>query len=225
MTKTSVFRGHTIKIGAVALAGVMLLVGCDDKKKENTSANAGAASVGEAAPGSTPPAPKMLVVDRAAILRGSKVGQDIARQVQAYSQQAQSDLKQREQALVKERDALTQQLAIASASVKAQKQREWESKASSLQQLEQKKQAQIQNGILAAQTKVEQALGPILKQAMEERGGNLLLDRNAIIMSTVDINITQAVIDKLDQAMPAVKVELLDEPPQQQSVATPPAGK
>ena len=47
-----------------------------------------------AAPAAPPalPAPKILVIDRGAILQFSKVGQDIARQVQGYANQAKNDM-------------------------------------------------------------------------------------------------------------------------------------
>ena len=60
---------------------------------------------------------------------------------------------------------------------------------------------------------MENALGPILKGIMLERGANMLLDRNAVILSTVDVDVTQTAIQRLNQKMPTVKVNLTPLPP------------
>src|SRR5579885_1612330 len=64
------------------------------------------------APAGAVPAPKILVIDRNAILRASKVGQDIVRQVNGYTQSAESEFKSQGQALQSEGRSLQQQVAI-----------------------------------------------------------------------------------------------------------------
>jgi outer membrane protein len=159
------------------------------------------------------PAPKILVIDRAAILRGSFVGQNIMKQVQALTVTAEGGLKGRDAALRSEGQALQQQLAILSPSVKAAKIKAFEAKQAALQQDVQKQQGLIQGGVLKARQQVEQALGPILQAIMTERGANLLLDRNAVVLGTVDVDITSVAITRLNQKMPAVKVVPTPLPP------------
>ncbi len=77
----------------------------------------------------------------------------------------------------------------------------------------QKKQNLIQGGFIKARGQVEQALGPILQGIMTERGANLLLDRNAVVLGTVDVDITGLAVQRLNQKMPTVKVELVAPPP------------
>ena len=68
-----------------------------------------------------PPAPKIVVLDRAAIMRFSKAGQDIAKQVQTYSASAKADIQGQGRALEAEERNLQQQVAILAPDVKAQK--------------------------------------------------------------------------------------------------------
>jgi Skp family chaperone for outer membrane proteins len=159
------------------------------------------------------PAPKILVIDRAAILRGSAVGQSIMTQVQALTVSAENGLKGREVALRSEGAALQQQLAILSPSVKAAKIRAFEAKQTALQQDVQKQQGLIQGGVLKARQQVEQALGPILQKIMTERGANLLLDRNAVVLGTVDVDITGDAVGRLNKVLPTVKVVPTPLPP------------
>jgi Skp family chaperone for outer membrane proteins len=160
------------------------------------------------------PTPKILVIDRTMILRSSKAGQEIVRQVNAYTQQAENDLKAQGASLRSQGEALKQQLAILSADVKKRKVAEFESKQAGLQQLAQKKQSLIQGGFYKARQDVERALGPVLQGIMVERGANLLLDRQAVVMGTDSgLDVTALAVQRLDQKMPTVKVELVPPPP------------
>lgn len=170
-----------------------------------------------AAPPAPPPglpAPKILVIDRAAILRFSKVGQDVTRQMEAYSNQAKADLAGQAKALEAQGQALQQQVAILAPDVKAQKIKDFEGRQAGLQQLAQKKQDMIQYGLAQAQGTIAQALSPILAQLMQERGGNLILDKNAIVFANNSaFDITQPAIDRLNQKMPSLKVNMTAPPP------------
>ncbi|HEX4301791.1 MAG TPA: OmpH family outer membrane protein [Rhizomicrobium sp.] len=159
------------------------------------------------------PMPKILVIDRAAILRGSAVGQSIMKQVQQLTIQAENGLKAKEQALRAEGGQLQQQLAILSPAVKAAKIKAFEAKQAGLQGEVQKAQGLIQGGVLKARQQVETSLGPILSKIMQQRGANLLLDRNAVVLGTVDVDITPAAIAMLNQSLPTVKVVLQPLPP------------
>jgi outer membrane protein len=159
------------------------------------------------------PNPKILVIDRAAILRGSVVGQNIMKQVQSLTAAAEKMLKGQDAALRQEGATLQQQLAILSPSVKEAKIKAFQAKQAALQQNVQTQQGLIQGGVLKARQQVEQALGPILQAIMTERGANLLLDRNAVVLGTVDVDVTKVAIDRLNQKLPAVKVVLTPLPP------------
>ncbi|HEV2674356.1 MAG TPA: OmpH family outer membrane protein [Aliidongia sp.] len=164
-------------------------------------------------PAAGTPNPKILVIDRAAILRGSVVGQNIMKQVQALTVAAEQGLKARDVALRSEGQALQQQLAILAPGVKAAKIKAFEAKQAALQADVQKQQGLIQGGVLKARQQVEQALGPILQALMQERGANLLLDRNAVVLGTVNVDITKDAIARLNQKLPTVKVALTALPP------------
>ena len=168
---------------------------------------------GQPAPPAGTPNPKILVIDRAAILRGSAVGQNIMTQVRALTTDAENRLKGQDAALRQEGAALQQQLAILAPAVKAAKIKAFQAKQAALQQAVQTQQGLIQGGVLKARQQVEQALGPILQGIMKERGANLLLDRNAVVLGTVDVDITGVAIQRLNQKLPTVKVVPTPLPP------------
>jgi outer membrane protein len=159
------------------------------------------------------PQPKILVIDRNAILQFSKVGQDISRQMQALSNKARKDLDNRARALQNEGQALQQQIAILSADQKAAKVRAFEAKQKALQDDAQKREQQIQGGFLQARTAVEKALGPIIQQIVQQRGANILLDKSAVVFATDgSYDVTPDAINRLNQKLSSYKVTLAAAP-------------
>jgi Skp family chaperone for outer membrane proteins len=173
------------------------------------------------------PQPRILVIDRQAILRFSKVGQDIVRQVNSYTQTAESQFKAEQDGLQREGQALQQQVAILAPDVRAQKIRAFQAKEAAFRQKVEARQSQIQGGVAQARQQVEQALGPIVQGIMLERQANLLLDRSMVVLSTVgDIDVTRIAIQRLDQKLPSVHVQLVSAPPgTQMQQAGMPAGQ
>lgn len=159
------------------------------------------------------PSPKIVVIDRNAILRASKVGANIVQQVNAMTQQAEKDFKAQNDQLRKQGADLQRQVAILAPDVKKRKVQEFENQQAGFQKRVQKRQDQIQYGVLVARSKIEQALAPILQGIMKEKGANLLLDRNAIVLGTIDVDVTKVAIQRLDQKMPGIKVVAVDPPP------------
>lgn len=174
-----------------------------------------APAVAQPKPAGTP-IPKILVINREAILRLSKVGQDIVRQVNEYTKAAEKEFKGQGEQLRKDGAALQQQLAILAPDVKAKKIADFQKRERALQTKVETRQQQIQGGVIQARQKVETALGPIVQGIMKERGATLLLDRGAVVWGTGDIDITRTAIERLDKKMSSVKVNLVSPPQQKQ---------
>jgi len=161
-----------------------------------------------------PPQPKIVVLDRAAILQFSKVGQDIAKQMQAYANQAKADLQSQGRALQAEGQALQQQVAILAPDVKQKRLDAFRAKEQSLQGAAQRKDDQLKAGFAQARQTMEQTLGPILQQLVKERGANLVLDKQAVVFSnSAGFDITGEAINRLNQKLPGIKVNLNAPPP------------
>jgi Skp family chaperone for outer membrane proteins len=164
-----------------------------------------------ASPGATAtPNPKILVIDRSAILRQSAAGKDMIAQIDVLSKAAETEFKGEEDKLRGDAQALQQQMAVLAPEVRNQKAKEFEARQQALQKKVQERQNQIQAGVYKSRKQIEDALGPILEALMTERGANLLFDRNAIVLGTVDVDVTAVAIQRLDQKLAKVKVELTD---------------
>jgi Skp family chaperone for outer membrane proteins len=172
-----------------------------------------AAQNAPAKPSAGTPAPVILVIDRSAILRASKVGQSIVAQVNGFTQAAEKEFKGQAGSLRSQEQQLQQQIAILAPDVKKKKIAAFQAQQQAFQKKVQERQAQIQGGVMQARQQVETALGPILQGLMAERHANLLLDRSAIVLGTVNIDITGAAVQRLNQKLPAIKVQLVNPPP------------
>ena len=160
-----------------------------------------------------PPGPRVVVIDKVAILQRSKVGLDVAKQVQALANQARNELTAQGQALQTEGRQLQQQVAILAPDLKQKRMAAFEAKQRSLQGAAQKKDEQIKGGFLLARQAMEEALGPILQEVVKERGANLVLDKQAVVFANNGaFDITGEVISRLDRKMPTYKVTLAAAP-------------
>lgn len=185
-----------------------------------------AAPATAASPGSA--APRIIVIDRQFILARSSAGQEMMAQAQNLSKQAETEFKAQEQQLVTEAGQLQQQLAIMAPDVRDQKEKEFTTKQQAFQGRVAQRQAEIQAGLGKAGHVIEVALEPILKSLMAERGANMVFDRGSVILSTVDVDVTPVAVQRLDKALPHVKVELTAvpgaaPPPPVAAAARPPA--
>ena len=162
-----------------------------------------------------PMPPRILLIDRQAILRMSKVGQDVAKQVQTYADQAKADIAGQQKALQTEAQQLQQQVAILAADARQKKVQAFEAKQAGMQAAAQRREASIQGGFMKAQSTIANALEPILQTLMQQRGANMILDKNALVYASPDavkaLDITQPAVDMLNQKLPSLKVSLATE--------------
>lgn len=159
------------------------------------------------------PAPVMLVVDKGAIMEGSKAGQDIGRQVQAFAAQARGELSGQMKALQSEGQTLKAQAAGMAPDVRDKRIAAFEAKQAALQQVTAKKEDQIKQAVAKAQQTLSQKLGPILKQIMDERHANMIVDKQAVVFGTdPSLDVSMEAIKRLDVQLPSVHVDLAQAP-------------
>jgi Skp family chaperone for outer membrane proteins len=185
---------------AVALLFVAILIAGTQTTAQQPAPPPAAAAAG------SPKVPVILVVDRGAILRTSAAGKDLIKQVDELGKAMEAKYGEEEKKLRADAQQLQEQAGVLSAEARNKKERDLRERGEALQKKVQEEQTAIQNGINAARTQIEQALGPILNTLFQERGATIMLDRGAIVLGSVDIDITAETITRLDQTLPAVTV-------------------
>jgi outer membrane protein len=212
--------GLPVLIGAVVVTallagGVAYLVGTQMAANEPAAPASVPAPIAAAPAAGTfdPNAPRVIVIDRNAILRLSAAGQAMLTDIDALNTASDREFQAQADTLQREAGELQQQLAILAPDIRAQREQEFRNRQTALQNRVTNRQQQIQNGFAIAGQQLDQALAPILQAIMQERGANLLLDRNAVILATIDVDVTPAAIERLDAALPTLDVQLSDTPP------------
>lgn len=164
-------------------------------------------SAGGGTPGALPD-PVIAVLDRNAILVATKVGQDITRQMQTYTNQARDRLAGERRALEAEARALQDgnipeaDRAKRAASFQAREQRFMAASG--------REENILKASMAAAHQEVAKVMGPIVEQMTKERGVNMVLDRSTVMVSvSPDFDLTPDVIKALDAKMSSYPVTLI----------------
>lgn len=173
-----------------------------------------------AAQAAPPPAvtPKIVVFDERALMQFSKAGQDIQRQVQAYARQLQNEKDSTEKSLQAESQQLQQQVAILAPDVRQKRIEAFQKKAAAAQASLQRKAQQVDGGMQQAQRQLSVELRPILQQVMKERGANMVVLKQTILLAdNNNFDVTGDVITRLNAKLPTIKVSMVNPaaPPKQ----------
>ena len=68
---------------------------------------------------------------------------------------------------------------------------------------------------------ISRALNPIFTQVMQARGANLIVERGAVLDSVAALDVTNDVLERLNQSLPSVSLTPLQEQPAAQAPARP----
>ena len=172
-------------------------------------ATSAASPNGPAAKAGQLPDPSILVLDRAAIMRTSNVGQDVSRQIQAYAAKAKSEIDRQRQKLQNDVQQMQQKLASLAPDAKRKRVEVFETRRAALREAAQRKDEQLKATFAKARKVMEEALSPILQQVTHERGANMVLDKQVVPLGDSSaFDITGEVIKRLNEKLPSYKVVL-----------------
>ncbi|MGH6888806.1 MAG: OmpH family outer membrane protein [Rhizomicrobium sp.] len=158
------------------------------------------------------PGAHTLVVSKQDIMNGSKLGQDIRRQVMGYEHLVEAQFGPQGQALQAEAQTLQQQAPTLAPDVRSKKIEAFETKEAAYRKQVQAKQSLIQGGEMVARQRYLAEVGAIIHAIMVERGADLVLDKASVADSVNGIDITQVAIQRLDKKITSLKVPLVNPP-------------
>jgi Skp family chaperone for outer membrane proteins len=198
----------------VAIAAVLVLVGAGSAwyflrpagESAGTTATATTAPTGQ--PGELPD-PVIAILDRAAILQYSKVGQDIMRQMQAFTNQARGRVQGQQRVLQNDVKQYQEQQATMAEDAKQKRLAALQQRETALQNMAAREENTLKAAIAAAHNEVAKEIEPILQQLVNQRGVNMVLDKAAVpVAGGPQFDLTPDVIAGLDAKMTTYKVSL-----------------
>ena len=152
-------------------------------------------------------APVILILDQAQVIAQSKAGVSMSTQLKALQDSANTELNAEVEKINKETEDLKKQKDLMAEDVWMEKAKQLSVKQNNLPALREVKVRELSISEQQALGKINDAMMPILKKIVEDRGATVMLDRSAVMYASVDTNITAEVIAELDKVLSTVKVE------------------
>jgi len=162
-------------------------------------------------PASAPPAAApmsltVLVVDVQALLQNSKAAKMVRGQIEQKRNEYTKEISHQEEALRAERDTLQRQQASMSADTLNQKGREFQQKVNDLERNVQGKRQALEKSNGEALSKIQEEMLKIIADIAKDRKANLVFQRADLVLFDQSFDVTDEVLQKLDEQMPTLTV-------------------
>jgi outer membrane protein len=162
----------------------------------------------------------VVVVDTQRVLEESKAGKTIQSQMQQQVSNYQKNISKQDQELSAAQQDLQRQQSILSQDAFALKVKEFDQRVNDARKRAQEAQQNLSESQRAAIGKVEYAMLQVVADLAKERGANLVLNKSTVVMFDTHFDVSDEIIKRLDDKLPAVTVSF-DKPP---ASATPAPG-
>ncbi|HEY7991577.1 MAG TPA: OmpH family outer membrane protein [Stellaceae bacterium] len=152
--------------------------------------------------------PAVLTVDLAQVLRGSKAGKGVQTALSQESTNYSKEVARQEDELQRMRSDLERQRTVLSPTAFDAKAKAFQSHLKELDAAVQAKRQAMQKAYNDAMTKIEQVTRDIIAQLAKERGANLVVLKQAVVLSPESSDITNEVLERLDKSLASVPISL-----------------
>ena len=164
----------------------------------------------------TPPAPlptaqnlTVMVVDVQALLQNSKAAKMVRSQIEQKRGEYTKDISHQEESLRAERDALQRQQASLSPEALNQKGRDFQQKVNDLERNVQGKRQALEKSNGDALQKIQEEMLKIIADIAKQRKSNLVFQRTDLVLFDQAFDVTDEVLQKLDEQLPTLSVNFV----------------
>ena len=164
----------------------------------------------------------VMVVDVQALLQESKAAKMVRAQIEQKRSEYAKEISQEEEMLRSERDALQRQQASLSPDALNKKGREFQQKVNELDRSVQAKRQALEKSNNDALSKIQQQMLKIITDIAKERRANMVLQRTELVLFDRGFDVTDEVMQKLDEQMPVLTVNFVNPQPPPAAIAAPP---
>lgn len=186
-----------------ALFAALLVVSAPALAQQGQAPKQGAPS--RSAPPAPPPGPLATpfigVVDIQLVLRDSVAAQSVRTLIDSQRRSYADQFSKKEAALRAQEQELIKQRASMSAEQLNEKRRAMESQIGEFQRDVNQRRRQIEESMIENMRPIDSAVEEILTQIATERGLNLILPRQAVVLSANSLDLTGEVLDRLNKRM------------------------
>jgi len=175
-----------------------------------------------------PPAPlptaqnlTVMIVDVQALLQNSKAAKMVRSQIEQKRGEYTKEISHQEELLRAERDALQRQQASLSPESLNQKGRDFQQKVNDLERNVQGKRQALEKSNGDTLQKIQEEMLKIIADIAKQRKANLVFQRTELVLFDQAFDVTDEVLQKLDEQMPTLTVDFVAPVPPSASAAPP----
>jgi outer membrane protein len=163
----------------------------------------------------------VMVVDVQALLQNSKAAKMVRSQIEQKRGEYTKEISHQEESLRAERDALQRQQASLSPESLNQKGRDFQQKVNDLERNVQSKRQALEKSNGDTLQKIQEEMLKIIADIAKSRKANLVFQRTDLVLFDQSFDVTDEVLQKLDEQMPTLTVNFVAPVPPSASAASP----
>ena len=154
------------------------------------------------------PNTSIAIVDLNLILSESKAAKNATKQFEAIQKSTEEKIVASDKKLLEERNKLIEQQSVIAPEAFELKAKDYEKKLQEYQVDKQNKLRKLEGVLQKARNEILENVKPILEEISKELGVTVILEKNSVLLSANNMDITDDVIKKLNKELPKIKVSL-----------------
>ena len=154
---------------------------------------------------------RIAVIDVQRVMRDSTAAVGMRQAIEERRSAYQKEIGSLEESLRGREKELAQRGLNISPDQFGERQREFQTAVTDLGRLVEARKRQINQAMGDAMQQIQAALGKIIEEVVAERDLTLVLPRSQVVFSAEPLEITDVVLDRLNQRMPSVSIALPEE--------------
>ena len=154
------------------------------------------------------PNTSIAIVDLNLILSESKAAKHATKQFEEIQKSTEDEIIASDKKMLDERNKLIEQQSVIAPEAFELKAKDYEKKLQEYQTDKQNKLRKLEGVLQKARNEILENVKPILENLSKEIGVTVILEKNSVLLSANNMDITDNVIKKLNKALPKIKVSL-----------------
>lgn len=151
---------------------------------------------------------RIAVIDIQRIMRDSIAAEGVRQEIENRRANYQNEIAELEATLREREQELTRQRSIIAPDLFQQRERKFQGEVGELGQLVESRKRQINHAMGDAMQQIQAALSQVVEEVVAERELTLVLPRSQIVFSAEHLEITDVVLERLNERMPSVQIAL-----------------
>ena len=154
------------------------------------------------------PNTSIAIVDLNLILSDTKAAKNATKQFEIIQKNTEDEIIASDKKMLEERNKLIEQQSIIAPEAFELKAKDYENKLQNYQVEKQNKLRKLEGVLQKARNEILENVKPILEELSKELGVTVILEKNSVLLSANNMDLTDDIIKKLNKELPKIKVSL-----------------